>query len=141
VLREAFPTEVEFITQFNHRAAIERYSEIKTVQQAYDTEYIKLYELKAVYNKDTPISLIETWLIQLTMYATLPLSTEQISELSLYIYEELYMLNIAELHLFFKFIKKGKYGSFYGRIDPSELTRWCREYRQERGNYISKLPY
>lgn len=137
---EHYPTEVEFIKNFNHRATVKRYENLKTVAQAYDAGFVTLAELKVIYSTETPRFLIESWLMQFILYLDLPLNKDQISELAWYIFEELYMLNMAELNLFFNFIKKGRYGSFYGRIDPAELLRWCREYRKERGSYVSKLP-
>lgn len=119
---------------------VKRYENLKTIAQAYDTGFVTLAELKVIYSQEAPRFLIESWLIQFVLYLDLPLNKGQISELAWYIFEELFMLNIAELNLFFKFIKKGRYGSFYGRIDPAELLRWCREYRKERGAYVSKLP-
>jgi hypothetical protein len=135
-----YPSEVEFVKNFNHRATVQRYENLKTVAQAYDTGYVTLAELKVIYSAEAPRFLIESWLMQFILYLDLPLNKDQIKELAWYMYEELYMLNMAELNLFFNFIKKGRYGSFYGRIDPAELLRWCREYRRERGAYISKLP-
>jgi len=137
---EHYPTEAEFITKFNHRATVKRYEDIKTVAHAYDAGFVTLAELKVIYSAEAPRFLIESWLMQFILYLDLPLNKDQINELAWYIYEELYMLNMAELNLFFNFIKKGRYGSFYGRIDPAELLRWCREYRRERGAYVSKLP-
>ncbi len=117
-----------------------RYENIRTVGDAHDKPFVKLFELKEVYTKDTPMFLIESWINNLSMILGLTIIEEQVQELAFLIYEELYFLNIAELALLFKNIKKGRYGSFYGRIDPAELLRWCREYRQERGAYLSKQP-
>jgi hypothetical protein len=135
-----YPTEVDFIKNFNHAATVKRYEDINTVADAYGTGFIKLLDLKQVYTEETPRFLIETWLVQFMLYIDLPVNKDQVKELAFYMYEELFMLNMAELNLFFKFIKKGRYGSFYGRIDPAELIRWCREYRKERSEYICKLP-
>jgi len=137
---KVYPEQVKFIEGFNHSAVIRRYEAIKTVGDAYSKTYVKLFELKQIYTENTPIFLIESWLNNLAMILGLPVLDEQVKELAFLIYEEVFFLNIAELTLLFKYIKKGKYGSFYGRIDPAEILRWCRAYRQERGNYISKLP-
>jgi hypothetical protein len=113
---------------------------IRTVADAYDTGYLKLNELKKIYSEETPHLLIETWLIQLTLFFDLPLHSDRVSELAWLIYDDMHFLNIAEMTLLFTRIKKGYYGKFYNRIDPSEILSWCRDYRRERGNYVSKLP-
>ena len=135
-----YPTEVDFIKNFNHAATVNRYETINTIPDAYNTGFVKLMDLQQAYSREAPRFLIESWLMQFALYTGLPVNKEQIKELAFYMYEELFMLNLAELNLFFKYLKKGKYGSFYGRIDPAELLRWCREYRKERGEYICKLP-
>jgi hypothetical protein len=135
-----YPHQKDFVVAMNHTSLEKKYAKIRTVGDAFDTEYIKMNELKVIYTEETPRMLIETWLIQLTLFFDLPLNKDQVRELAWLIYDDMHFLNLAEMTLLFTRIKKGYYGKFFGRIDPSEILSWCREYRKERGMYISKLP-
>jgi len=134
-----YPTEKELVNNMNHTSLEKRYVHIRTVSDAYQTEYIKLNEMRVLYGDDAPIHLIESWLIQLCVFLDLPLYDNQVRELAFLIYDDMHFLNIAEMALLFTRIKKGHYGQFFGKINPSEFMRWCREYRTERGLFISKL--
>lgn len=140
VILQHCPTPKDLLAKFNHESLERKYEKIHTVGDAYETGYFKLNELKKIYSDGTPHLLIETWLIQLTLFFDLPLNKDQIRELAFLIYDDMHFLNIAEMTLLFTRIKKGYYGKFFGRIDPSEILSWCREYRRERGQYVSKLP-
>jgi Mor family transcriptional regulator len=50
------------------------------------------------------------------------------------------MLNIAELTLFFSKLKRGIYGTLYGRFDGMMICSAAREYRMSRGRVFASLP-
>lgn len=135
-----FPEQKDFIVNMNHVALEKRYDRIMTVADAYQTNYIKLEELEYIYAKETPVLLLESWILQLSLFAKVPINKDQIHELALLLYDDCRFLNMAELTLFFKRVKKGHYGEFYADFNTMALMRWAREYRKERGMYISKLP-
>lgn len=135
-----FPTQRDLVVNMNHSMLEKKYSHIKTVNSAYDSGYVKLSEIKEIYSQEAPVMLIESWIMQLALFLDLPVNKDQIRELAWLIYDDNNFLNVAELTLLFTKIKKGFYGQFFGRIDPSEILRWCREYRRERGMYVSKIP-
>lgn len=125
----------------NHANCIERYSGKLTVESALKSDLIKLSELKTIYKENTPFYFIESWLLQLNIFVNTEnkLSGEQIKELARYVYDEVYMLNIAEFTLLFKRIKNGHYGVFYNRIDATQIVAWCRLYRAERTRFYIPL--
>jgi len=140
VILKHFPIQKDFVVNMNHLALEKKYSSFKTIGDAYNTNFIKLSELQGIYSIEAPGMLIESWIMQLALFLDLPVNKDQIKELAWLIFEDNHFLNIAEMTLLFTRIKKGYYGQFFNRIDPVEILRWCREYRKERGNYISKLP-
>lgn len=140
VVLKTYPSDKDFIVGLNHTSLEQKYAKIRTVADAYNTGYLKLNELKSIYSEETPQLLIESWLVQLVLFFDLPLNKDRVRELAWLIYDDMHFLNIAEMALLFTRIKKGYYGKFFGRIDPSEILSWCREYRKERGNYVCKLP-
>lgn len=51
---------------------------------------------------------------------------------------EFYYLKVSELMLFFHRFKSGRYGKFYGTVDPLVITSALREFDAERGDAIYK---
>lgn len=121
-----------------HQNCLDRYESKLNVFEAMKADLIKLFDLKSIYSEKTPVHFIESWLLQLNIFINTDnkLSGEQIKELAKYMYDEIFMLNMAELTLLFKRIKSGFYGAFYNRIDGTQLVQWCREYRKERSKYM-----
>lgn len=137
---EKFNTAEKMIVGLNHEYLEKKYSGIKTAGDAYDTGYVTLAEIDELYGENKASLLIESWIVQIVLFFTLPLDKNQIRELAYLLYDDNKILNIAELSLFFTRVKKGYYGTFYGRFDPAEFTSWMRYYRKERGKYVSTLP-
>ena len=137
-----YPKQIDFIHEFSHSNCVKRYHHINTLEKAYLTKYLKLSELESIYNPQTPLFFIEAWLNGLIIFLGFEkvLADYQLTEIAQYIYDEIKFLNIVEFTLLFKRIKTGHYGEFYGRISGTDLIRWCREYRKERGRVLSKLP-
>lgn len=97
-------------------------------------EYPTLVSLKLEYGKNAPL----TWLIpQLTDLAVYcgckdKLSKEQYKECAFVIATEFYYLKVSELMLFFHRFKTGRYGRFYGSVDPLVITTSLRDFVSER---------
>jgi len=141
IVLKRFETPTEFIVFMTHENCLTRYDSKLTIQEALKSDLIKLLDLKSIYNENTPVHFIESWLLQLNIFVNTEnkLSGGQIKELAKYMYDEIFMLNMAELTLLFKRIKSGFYGVFYNRIDGTQLVQWCREYRKERSKYLISL--
>lgn len=141
VMMKQFPGVVELVRGVTHQYCVERYNKIRTVDEAYESGKVTLAELAELYSPNCPKLMIEAWINQLMIYLNSgTMENYQVKELAGYIYDDNWFLNLAEITLLFTRIKKGYYGQFYGRIDPVEILRWTKEYRRERGMYISKLP-
>ena len=138
IVLQKFPQPELFVSFMNHANCLTRYSDKLTIKSAYESDLITLSELANIYSSSTPFHFIESWLLQLNIFVNTEnkLSGEQIKELARYMYDEIYMLNMAELTLLFKRIKNGHYGQFYNRIDSTQLVSWCRMYRWERSKVI-----
>ena len=67
------------------------------------------------------------------------LSTAQIHELSRIIDTSYYHLKLTELMMFFFNFKMGKYGKFYGAVDPMVITCALREFMDERNSRIDQV--
>lgn len=97
-------------------------------------------ELKFAYNEDSVISFIQAWLTNASMYVRLEIDYNLIKDIATELYKEIHMLNIAEFTLFFSKLKRGHYGTLYGRFDGMMICSAAREYRQHRGHILAKLP-
>ena len=125
--------------QFNPDFCFDRYKEMKTVESALMANLVTLREIGQAYNESTPALLIKTWLILLSEFMGFEVTPSQANETARYIYEEAFMFNIAELTLFFKQLKKGVYGEFYGKFNGQKILIAAREYRQRRGEIFCRL--
>lgn len=139
-LKNAFPEVKKFHEAFNFDNCLKRYQDYNTTERALTSGKIKLNEIALTYNRQAPISLIEFWLINLASYLGLEPSDQQIREIAIYLYEDNSFFNITELTLFFKKLKKGNYGEFYGRFDGTKILTAAKEYREQRGKLLSSLP-
>lgn len=137
---DKFKTGESFLVEFNFDACLSRYSKLKTEELALKSHKLKLREITRLYDQRVPTSLLELWLFNTSKFMAWEMTDQQVRETAVYLYEELYMLNLAELTLFFKKLKKGVYGTFYGKFDGMKICSFAREYRMARGQILSKLP-
>ncbi|KJF44066.1 hypothetical protein LH29_00560 [Draconibacterium sediminis] len=138
-LQKVCSTGKDFLKQFNFDYCADRYRILNTQKAALVSKMINLRELTNVYNQETPRLLLSLWLTQLCLFMGFEAIEIQLRQTSEYMYEEIGMLNLAELTLLFHRIREGFYGEFYGKFNPQIVLRACREYRKERGCIISKM--
>lgn len=87
----------------------------------------------------TAKSVLQVWLDRLNdFYGKGSLISVQIEEISTLILSEYYYLRMSELAIFFNRLKLGKYGSFYGAIDPMKITSGLCEFICERNAAIDE---
>lgn len=131
-----------FLTTFNPDFCSERYESFNTTETALLSGMIKLSDLQFAYDKETSIDLLRAWLLNLSVYCGIDTDEEGllIKTIARELYTEIFMLNMAELTLLFSRLRKGYYGSFYGRFDGMMICNAAREYRQQRGNILARLP-
>ena len=96
--------------------------------------YPTLASLKTDYGRNAPLAWLVPQLENLAVYCGTKdkLSKEQYKECAFVIATEYYYLKISELMLFFHRFKTGRYGRFYGSIDPLIITTSLREFIAER---------
>lgn len=139
-LKQQIPDAVDFLNKVNFDYCVQRYDGLTSVEEALNKNVIKLREIGIAYGVKTPKLLISAWLTMLCDYFAFDVDKRQIQETAGYIYEEAHFLNLAELTLVFKRIKKGHYGEFYGRFNPQTIIKAIKAYRSERGAILSRQP-
>ena len=101
-------------------------------------EYPTLSQVKRDYGSNAP----EIWLVpqlaNLSEYcgARDKLTRPQLRELAWTIAHDFHYLKVSELMLFFRRFKSGRYGRFYGSVDPLVITKALRDFVAERNNAI-----
>lgn len=133
-------TPESFLVRFNPDFCAERYSQFNKTETALLSGMIKLSDLQFAYDEDTAIDLLRAWLLNFSVYLGLDTEIQVVKTIARELYTEIFMLNMAELTLFFSRLRKGYYGSFYGRFDGMMICNAAREYRQQRGQILARLP-
>lgn len=99
----------------------------------YFGDYPTLGQLNAAYGR----TMASQWLVaQLTNLSEFSgardVTANQLEDLSRIVAQEYHWLKITELLLFFYRFKTGRYGRFYGSVDPLVITTALREFVGER---------
>ena len=129
----------QLIATLNPDFCSKRYSDFNTEIAALQSGFVKLSEFNLAFEKGTAEDLLSAWLLNLSLYTRIDVDKKLIQEISRELYKEIFMLNIAELTLFFSKLKRGIYGPLYGRFDGMMICSAAREYRMNRGKIISKF--
>ncbi len=100
-----------------------------------------LAELNAAYGKTASIQWLVIQIYNISEFCGCKdkLSTAQIHELSRIIEASYYHLKLTELMMFFYRFKTGRYGKFYGAVDPMVITCALREFMDERNSRIDQV--
>lgn len=104
------------------------------VDECYFGDYPTLAQLNKGYDKKFPVVWLMTHLHNLSEYCGCKdkLSGTALSQCAIVIATEYYFLKTTELILFFHRFKSGKYGGFYGSVDPLIITKSLRDFLKER---------
>lgn len=104
------------------------------VNNCFFGDYPTLTTLKEAYGNNTPAMWLIPQLYTLSEYCGCKdkLQGKPLEECAFIIATEFYFLKISELMLFFHRFKAGRYGRFYGSVDPLVITTYLREFLRER---------
>lgn len=140
-LRKNYPTASEIFASYNPDIGTRILKRRKRLGELGTNADIPTLGLLAeAYGEDTP----ETWLaIQLDNLENSTtqrgMDDAQFYTIARVITGEYYWLNLAELCLFFTWLKTGKYGRFYGAVDPMRITEALRQFVKERAIDIDSV--
>lgn len=139
-----FADKETFIKDWNASALESRFLSINSAKKALSKTSTMLLHVSEAYGEPVSLLLIRTYIILLQTYIGVKdearMEERSIKELAKLILEDYSQLNIAELDLVFKNIKKGIYGQIYGRIDPVFIQTSFRKYFDgERVNAMSSM--
>ncbi len=108
--------------------------------ECYFGDYPTLGLIRTAYGNNAPSAWIVPHLFNLTTFCGCrdKFTEEQYEELAYVISSEFSYLKVSELMLFFHRFKAGRYGRFYGSIDPMVITTSIYEFIRERSNAIEQ---
>lgn len=126
---------IEFMEAFNPRQQMQI---VGNPDDCLFGPYWTLAQLKVEYGKNIPVAWLVPQLLNLSEFCGCKgkLSKDQLEECAFTIATEFYFLKVSELMLFFHKFKSGKYGKFYGSVDPMVITTSLRTFIGERNQRI-----
>jgi len=107
---------------------------VGNAEKCFFGDFPKLSQLVG-YGKNMPVVWLIPQLFNLSEYCGCKdkLNAEQIRECAFTISTEFNYLKVSEIMLFLHRFKSGKYGRFYGSVDPLVITTSLRDFLRERG--------
>ena len=103
-------------------------------EECFFGDYPTLAEVGSAYGDKVPAAWMIPQLYNLSEYCGCreKLQGKPLEECAFVIATEYYYLKVSELMLFFHRFKTGRYGRFYGSVDPLVITTSLREFIKER---------
>lgn len=136
-----YPDPAQFILDYNPdlQFKIVRCGAIHA-DLALNLEIPSLGLLASTYGDETPLEWLKIQFGTLNDFAEVStkIAKTQLEELAAIFLSEYYYINAAEICFFIARFKSGKYGRFYGAIDPMKITSAMLEYISERRKGIER---
>lgn len=125
-----------FIVSFSPQALTTTFLSIRTLEDALNAETPTLATIKKGLGEQVIFPYIQLWLMSLndSLNVKYKLTGYQVEEISRELYRDYYFLSIAELHVFFRNIKMGKFGDMHGILSPDKFFQWLDKFTNERVN-------
>lgn len=132
-----YGTKEEFLLTFNPSKQEEF---VQARERCFFGTAPTLGELKATYGKEMPSAWLVPQLFNLSEFCGCrdKITKEQMRELAGMFTQQYHYLKVTEWIMFFYQFKGGKYGKFYGAVDPMVITTAIPLFLQERARAIDE---
>ena len=135
-LKEAHGDRAQFLVTFNpdYQKKI-----CHNKRECHLGNYPTLARMKNEYGDNMPFAWLLPQLYDLSEYCGCKekLKGRPLEQCADVIAAEYYFLKISELMLFFHYFKSGRYGRFYGSVDPIVITSSLLDFIRERNHLIT----
>ena len=142
-LRQTFPKPEQAVARFSVGYLAERRQALglKTLSQCVATPYPTLQDLALAYNTaECPMLLLEAYITNLNDSCNATRMDEtQICEAGEIMYQEAPYLKITEIHEFFRRVKAGYYGEYFGSLDVLKIMTDFRQFLTDRVDAIRRV--
>ena len=128
----------EFLVTFNPDTQMKICSDTRVCITG---QYPTLAEVRRDYGTSVPTAWLVPQLQDLSWYCGVrdKLNARQLEECAYVIASDFSYLKVSELMLFFHRFKSGRYGKFYGTVDPLVICQALREFVKERNVEIDRI--
>lgn len=142
-LRQTFPKPEQAVATFSVGYLSERRQTLglQTLSQCVATPYPTLQDMALAYNApECPMLLLEAYITNLNDSCNATRMNEsQTREAGEILYQEAPYLKITEIHEFFRRIKAGYYGEYYGSIDVLKIMTDFRLFLKDRAKAVRRI--
>ena len=127
-------TKQSFLAEFAPAKCLRVFQKENTSALTLNSSAPTLASIRREYSEDFQIAYVSVWIVNLNDFvnALRKMSPEQIEETATIIVQEYSYLNLADINLVFRKIKKGEYGQLFAEIDGMKVLSWFEQYAQER---------
>lgn len=127
-------TKQSFLAEFAPTKCLRIFQKENSPALAISCSAPTLGSIRRKYSEDFQIAYISVWIVNLNDFvnALRKMSPEQIEETATIIVQEYPYLNLADINLVFRRIKKGEFGQLFAEIDGMKILSWFEQYAQER---------
>lgn len=130
-----YGTRDQFLVSFNPTTQVDC---ARHLDRVFDGSSPILSQVKLAYDEKTLSSWLEIHINDLSEFAGVKVKMEkrQRIELCAIIEIEYWYLKVSEVLYFFYLFKSGRFGDFYGVVDPIRITTALREYENIRNEHL-----
>ncbi len=134
-------TKDQFLNQYSPGKCMRIFNKANTPALTMKSKAPTLASIKKNYTEDFLIAYIAVWIVNLNDFvnASRKMNPSQIEETSILIFQEYYYMNLADINLVFKKIKKGEFGQLYTELDGVKILSWFEKYATERMRTAAEL--
>ena len=97
-------------------------------------------DVRTIWGEKWCLAWLENQLIDLSEYAGAAKKMDllKVEDLARIMLQEFYYLKLSEFMLFFAYFKAGRYGAFYGNVDPLVITSSLQKFKKDRSKWIDQ---
>lgn len=140
--KSALPaTTIGFMSAYAPVKCLRVFQKDNTPALAIKSEAPTLGSIRRKYSEDFQIAYVSVWIVNLNDFvnALRKMSPEQIDETATIIVQEYPYLNLADINLVFRKIKKGEFGQLFAEIDGMKILSWFEQYASERARTAANI--
>jgi hypothetical protein len=134
-------TMIGFMSEFAPGKCLRTFHRENTPALAISSCAPTLASIRREYSEDFQIAYVSVWIVNLNDFvnALRKMSPEQIEETATIIVQEYPYLNLADINLVFRKIKKGEFGQLFAEIDGMKVLSWFEQYSCERARTAADI--
>ena len=127
-------TKQSFLAEYAPAKCLRVFHRENTPALAMGSSAPTLAGIRREYSEDFQIAYLSVWIVNLNDFvnALRKMTPEQIEETATIICQEYAYLNLADINLVFRKIKKGEFGQLFAEIDGMKVLSWFEQYARER---------